>query len=179
MRYPSDGSKPLPVLRLNIQERARTEAMLRGIENFKASDGWFRNWKRRFNIGCHIRLYGEAGDVNPFTAEPLMQELRDKLEDYDVENVFNMDETGLFYRALPTKTYLSNEESRSIVRGTKELTAKDRVTLVLCVNATGTCKVPPLIIGNSKYPHCFRDEPCPLPYTHQSSSWMDRNVYQL
>lgn len=77
LRKPKDGSKPLPVMALNIQERARREAALRGHENFKASDGWFRNWKKRFNIGNKIRLYGEAGDVNIEQDEPIIQELRE------------------------------------------------------------------------------------------------------
>ena len=71
-----------------------------------------------------------------------------------------MDETGLLYRALPTMRDISLEEgSRKNIRGTKVLRAKDRVTLVLCVNATGTCKVGPLIVWTSKNPHCFRDAP--------------------
>ena len=163
---------------MNIQDRARTEAATRCHDNFKASDGQFRNWKKRFNIGNKIKLYGEAGDVNIEAADALIQDLREKLEDFDTKNVFNMDETGLFYREFPTKTYLATSESRNIVRGTKELTPKDRITLVLCVNATGSCKIPPLIIGSSKNPHCFRDGACPLPYTNQASSCMDRTVYR-
>jgi hypothetical protein len=89
-----------------------------------------------------------------------------------------MDETGLLYRALPTRSYISLEEgSRKNIRGTKVLRAKDRVTLVLCVNATGTCKVAPLIVGTSKNPHCFRDAPSPIPYINQRNTWIDREVY--
>ena len=89
-----------------------------------------------------------------------------------------MDETGLFYRALSRRTYVSESEgNRSSVRGSKALSAKDRLTLVLCVNATRTFKVPPLIIGTAKNPYCFRDSPCPLPYTTQKNAWMDRTVY--
>jgi hypothetical protein len=50
-----------------------------------------------------------------------------------------MDETGLLYRAMPTRSYVSRDEGpRKTIRGTKALRAKDRLTLVLCVNATGT-----------------------------------------
>ena len=90
-----------------------------------------------------------------------------------------MDETGLLYRALPTRSYISLEEgSRKNIRGTKVLRAKDRVTLVLCVNATGTCKEAPLIVGTSKNPHCFRDAPSPIPYINQRNAWVDREVYK-
>ena len=112
-------------------------------------------------------------------AEKPMNELRNKLRDYKPENVFNMDETGLFFRALPNRSYvLSDVDSRQYRRGSKSLTAKDRVTLVMCVNATGTCKIDPLMIGSSKEPRCFRIGRCPIPYKHQSKAWLDRNVYR-
>ncbi len=44
--------------------RANKENQIRGIQNFKASDGWFRNWRNRCLIGHSLRLFGEAGDVN-------------------------------------------------------------------------------------------------------------------
>ena len=33
------------------------------------------------------------------------------------------------------------------------------------------------MIGTAKTPRCFRDEPCPIPYTSQANAWMDREVY--
>lgn len=64
------------------------------------------------------------------------------------------------------------------MRGSKSINAKDRVAAVICVNADGSCKIPPLLVGTAKQPNCFRDEPCPLPYTNQASAWCDRKVYQ-
>ena len=88
-------------------------------------------------MGESIRLYGEAGDVNISDIAPMMRELRVFLVVYDPANIFNMDESGLFYRAMPARTYLAANESRRTVRGTKALKAKDRVTVVFCCNATG------------------------------------------
>ena len=168
VRSPENRLTPLPISRAHIQCRAKREAGLRNVQDFKASDGWFRRWRNRFSIGDSVRLYGEAGDVNLAEMEPIMDDFREQLQDYRPENIFNMDETGLFYRALPSRTYISESDGdRSKVRGSKALKAKDRITLVLCVNATGSCKVPPLIIGTAKTPHCFRDSPCPLPYADQ------------
>lgn len=66
-----------------------------------------------------------------------MRELRKVLSVSKPENIFDMDETGLFYRAIQARTYFAANESRKTVRGTKALQAKDRVTLLLCVNASG------------------------------------------
>jgi hypothetical protein len=99
--------------------------------------------------------------------------------DSTILKYLNMDEFGLLYLALPTSSYVSLEEgSRKTIRGTKALPAKDRVTLVLCVNATETCKIAPLIVWTSKNPHFFPDSPCPIPYVDQRHVWVDREVYK-
>ncbi len=72
---------------------------------------------------------------------------------------------------------LNTSDKRQANRGTKSLRAKDRITLVLCVSATGSRKVPPLLICTAKQPHCFRTERSPVPYINQSSAWMDRKIY--
>ena len=43
-------------------------------------------------------------------------------------NIFNVDETGVYYRLLPKRTYLSRTEKRKTARGTKGMKAKDRVS---------------------------------------------------
>ena len=141
------------------------------------TDG-FRNWRKRNEIGLSICLNGEVGDVYINELAPLMQNFRKSLIDYRPENIFSMDKSGLFFRALPARTYLVNSEKRRDVRGIKALTAKDRVTIIFCVNATGTRKVPPLIVGSSKTPHCFQDSRPPLPYINQANSWVNSAVYR-
>ena len=47
-----------------------------------------------------------------------------------------MDETGLNFRLLPRQTYVHKMEKS--VRGTKSMKSKDRVTLYIATNATGT-----------------------------------------
>nr|CAH0104180.1 unnamed protein product [Daphnia galeata] len=174
MRNPRGRLKPLSLSRAIIQARALHEAKLRGIADFKASDGWFRNWRKRYGIGKSLRLHGEAADVNIQETEPKIEIIRQKLTKYKTKNVFNMDKSGLFY----LETYVSSEEGdRTRIRGSKTLRAKDRVTLILCVNADGSCKIPPVIVGSAKNPDCFRDSPSPIPYLSQRNAWVDRDVY--
>ena len=47
-------------------------------------------------------------------------------------DVYNMDETGLFYRSLPDKSLTVKGEQ---CNGGKH--AKDRITIVLCANMAG------------------------------------------
>ena len=64
-------------------------------------------------------------------------------EGYAPENIFNTDETGLFFRALPTKSMVAKGDS---CKGGK--VAKERVTVLLCCSAKGE-KIQPLVIGLS------------------------------
>ena len=54
-------------------------------------------------------------------------------------------ETGLFYCLLPNSTLATGP-----VSGKKK--QKERITIALCANATGTDKLVPLVIGKSAHP---------------------------
>ena len=48
-----------------------------------------------------IYMHGEAGSVDHLLITKEKEELRQSITEYDPDNVYNMDETGLFYRLLP------------------------------------------------------------------------------
>jgi hypothetical protein len=61
---------------------------------------------------------------------------------YAPRDIFNVDETGLFYNVLPNKTLC--------IKGKKchgEKQSKLRLTVLLFVNSDGTEKLQPLVIG--------------------------------
>ena len=106
MRNPSGKCKPISISRRLLQQRALLEAKRLNLDQFKASDGWFANWRWRFGIGHSSLLHGEAGEVDIEEMEPKIEILRQLILAgcYDVDCIFNMDETGLFYRCLPRKS---------------------------------------------------------------------------
>jgi len=53
------------------------------------------------------------------------------------QQVFNCDETGLFWKKMPRRTYITEEEKA--LPGHKPM--KDRLTLLLCGNASGDFKI--------------------------------------
>ena len=77
--------------------------------------------------------------------------------------IHNWDETGLYFRLIPSATYTAPNEQQRRIRGTKAQKAKDRVTLITCTNATGTHKIPLAMIAKATKPCCFRSCPSPLP----------------
>ena len=67
------------------------------------------------------------------------------------EQIYNADETGLYYRCLPDRTLAAKEEKAA--PGFKK--SKDRFTLMACSNVTGVHKLKMVLIGTSKKPRAF------------------------
>lgn len=89
-----------------------------------------------------------------------------------------MDESGLYWRLLPRRTYILGDENRRMLRGSKNMQSKDRVTVMLCVNASGTHKLPPTFVGKAENPRCFRSANVTAPYFSQKSAWCDERVFR-
>ena len=80
-----------------------------GITDFKASTGWWDKVRKRNGIGKSIRLHGEAGDVNEDEVKEKIDEITKDLEGYDPENIYNWDETSLYFKLLPSATYTARK----------------------------------------------------------------------
>ena len=95
------------------------------------------------------------------------------LSRYPLENIFNVDEFGLFYQCLPNKTlYLKGEKCS----GGKH--SKIRLTGLAAGNAYGE-RLPMFVIGKANKPRCFkgvRNLPCR--YRAQRKSWMTAELFE-
>ena len=69
---------------------------------------------------------------------PLPQEVYIDYGKYDLDNIFNVDETGLFYRLLSRRSYLASEENRKTVRGVTGMKARDCGIAYICSIVDGT-----------------------------------------
>ena len=118
-------------------------------------------------------LHGEGTEVEKDDPQLLaaLEDLYKIIEQYEPEFVYNIDETGLFFRLLPRYSLLMPDEDISTTRGKKK--AKDRVSLIVCANASGTHKIPCALIGKPKQPACIKHRQWPVPYFNQSKAWMD------
>jgi hypothetical protein len=75
--------------------------------DFKASWQWLSRFRTRRGLQ-KILLHGEGAEVDKNDPELLssLEELYPIIAQYDPENVYNMDETGLFFRLLPRYSIL-------------------------------------------------------------------------
>ncbi|XP_046562543.1 jerky protein homolog [Haliotis rubra] len=100
-------SKSLPISGPILKEKAVQFAQNLDINDFKASDGWLTSWKTRYSIK-QFKVSGESASVNADDVATFKSRLPDLTDGYSAGDIFNCDQTGLFFRALPTKLLLPN-----------------------------------------------------------------------
>ncbi|GBO12383.1 hypothetical protein AVEN_31125-1, partial [Araneus ventricosus] len=70
---------------------------------FKATNDWLENFKKRHNI-VFRKLCGESASADASSCEEWLSEFPSFLKDYKADYVLKADETGLFFQCLPNKT---------------------------------------------------------------------------
>ncbi|KAI1007071.1 hypothetical protein K3495_g1154 [Podosphaera aphanis] len=94
------------------------------------------------------RQRGESGLVNTELVEQELPPLKALLSIYVSRDIFNADETGLFYRMSPNQTISARQ-----IEGMKK--DKTNITIFFCASADGSEKFPSLFIGEPQRPRSF------------------------
>ncbi|CAK9816146.1 Tigger transposable element-derived protein 1 [Anthophora plagiata] len=147
-------------------------------ETFVTSRGWFNRFKHRNNLH-NIKITGEAasGDTKAAAEFPVTLKTIIEQGNYPPELVSNVDETGLFWKKMPKRTFLSREEKRA--PGFKA--AKDRLTLLLGGNASGDFKLKPLLVYHSKNPRAMKGiskSTLSVIWESNKKSWITMKIFQ-
>ena len=155
-----------------LQTAGKRWAQKMGVENFQASTGWLRHLKSR-NALIGKALCGEEKGVDEEVSIVYRQELPELLKGFAPANVFNCDETGLYFRATGTRG-LGFKGERSYGRKV----AKDRVTLLVAGNALGDM-LPLMMIGKNKEPRALKGKigKLPLTYAQSHKAWMTTPLF--
>ncbi|CAM4393145.1 unnamed protein product, partial [Caretta caretta] len=117
-------------------------------KEFKASQGWLNSFRNHFNLK-NVQTTGEAASANEEAAKAYPKQLKKIIKEkgYLAEQVFNADETGLFWKEMPNRTYTSKSERQA--PGFKA--AKDRG---LATFGTWPARVSPLAGQASMFTCC-------------------------
>ncbi|XP_041361927.1 tigger transposable element-derived protein 4-like [Gigantopelta aegis] len=111
--FDSARSRDIPVSGPILAEKAKDLAKHLHKEDFNPTNGWLSRWKERHNI-VYKRLHGEKKDADLVAADKWTQTvLPDILKTYEADDIYNADETGLYYRALPDGTLTVKSETVS------------------------------------------------------------------
>ena len=119
---------------------------------------------RNMRIGKFEFYFLVSGESNSAPTTAIAQWKTDVLpkllQTYRSRDIFNADETGIFFEAMPHRMHVFKGKA---CHGGKK--SKSCLTALLCANMDGSEKQPALIIGKSKKPRCFKGiQSLPLPY---------------
>jgi len=167
----------IPVLDEMIKIKARDYyGPLCNIDpNFKFSNGWLQNFEKRFQLTLRT-ICGESGSVNKETLDRDRELVRRVTSKYKLCDIFNLDETALFYRLPPNKTLASK---LSKLEGINQ--SKDRLTIAFIVNALGTEFVKPIVIAHHRKPRCFKNvwwHKAFCSYFYNKTAWMTMVIFE-
>lgn len=155
-----------------LQQKASEMGSKIEDKDFVCSKSWIERFKKRH---CIIggKIVGESASVDMNVVSDWFKTVwPDLRKNYSSDNIFNADETGLFYKLTPDKTLKFQGESCS---GGK--LSKVRITVLVAANMSGTDKRKLFIIGKSATPRCFKNKTLPIKYRSNSKAWMTSNLF--
>ncbi|GFY16938.1 tigger transposable element-derived protein 6 [Trichonephila clavipes] len=118
-------------------------------------------------------MCGESSSVDINVCSKWQNSLSDLIKEYEPLNILNTDETGLFFKCLPEKTFTLKKEK---CHGGKH--SKERLTILLAVDMDGSEKITPLVIGKSAKPRCFKGiNSFPTKYRSNKKAWMTTELF--
>lgn len=165
-------NKNIPLSGPIIRTKAKEIAESLGYENFGASAGWLEKFRRRHNISFKA-ISGEAASVDPADVASFVEKVPHLIRNFEARDIYNADETGLFFRALPDKTFALKGEK--CVGGKM---AKERLTVLHCVNLAGE-KEKLVVIGKAARPRAFKKislNLLPVNWYSNRKAWMTNDI---
>jgi hypothetical protein len=158
-----------------LKQQALKFCLMFQENEFKASCGWLDGFKKRNNISFKT-IVGEAGLVDSKIIHSYLDVvLPDFIKGYEPKNVFNADETGLFYKAMPKKTMFYKNIACNNVK-----VIKDRLSILFCANMDGSVKLKALVVGKLENPRCFSGiyrNNLPIYYTNNKTAWIKADIF--
>ncbi|KAG8699077.1 hypothetical protein FRC08_005517 [Ceratobasidium sp. 394] len=159
-----------------ICEKAREFCRLLNVPENKIINflsGWLTRLKARFGLRAY-KFHGEAASAPVDILDTEVQRLTEIIQLYDPRDVFNADETALFFRLPPNQGLATHQLS-----GVKA--DKTRMTYLLCANMDGSEKREPLVIGHAWRPRCFGGSEASdlgFYYFWNKTAWMVQSIWE-
>ena len=145
-----------------LKEKAQRFGGDLGVADFIYQNGWLQCFKNRHGITYTkywVKMWPSTLSLFEMVGNRLWTTSID-YKNHDLKDMFNVNETGLFYRMLPDKSLSTAEATKGI--------KKERIVY----------KLKPFVIGKSKRPRCFCDFNVNL-YAHYTAykTWMKSAIF--
>lgn len=145
-----------------------------GNDNFRASRGWISNFRKRHGLRA-LKVCGEKLSNDQDAVDPFLIAFANKIKELNLEptQIYNADESALYWKMLPEKTLVRSQEKTAPGRKI----SKERVTFLACCNADGSQKLKLLVIGKAKNPRAFKNVNIPVEYKSSANAWMTTAIF--
>ncbi|XP_066990488.1 uncharacterized protein [Macrobrachium rosenbergii] len=176
--------KHMPLSLLTIQTKAHMffEEVRKNYDDahtkdFVASHGWFQHFKTRHNFHS-VKISDEAASTDAERVAKFKDALHKIIVDegYLPDQIFNVDETGLYWKRMPERSYIHKESK--MMPGFKAY--EDRLTLLLGGNVVGY-KLKPFMIhhsGDQRALARISKHALPVHYRHNKKAWMTALLFK-
>lgn len=156
-----------------LKEKAQQLAADLG-HNFIPSEGWLSRFKSRHNIAFK-REHREKQAAEAAAIEWRTGILPYLLANFSPDDIFSVGETGVYFRCVGPDS--GTTFKCEFLHGSKK--GKDRVTVVVCANMSGSEKRPLLVIGKSSKSKSFPQDVDKLPvlYRHSTNAFLTSTLF--
>lgn len=153
-----------------LKEKALELASEVGLNGFKASNGWLQKFKERHQISYKN---GGSSSINRCFITEWLNEVKELISGYKERDIFNCDETGLFFRVLPENAMSFSNETCS-----EGNLSKERLTVLLCSNMDGEFEKPLIIgkVGKHSYFKNINIDDLGVIWKSNTKAWMTRDI---
>ena len=147
--------------------QAKLIAVSKNVDNFKASKGFVEEFKSRCNL-VFKKHHGEGAAVNTEVVDEWFAKIRDLIAEYSPNDIFNWDESGLFYTETRNASLVTAEEKkeRNLRRSKQQ---KQRITVLVGASMSGE-KLPLIVVGKYEKPRVLKNARVPVEYHAQKSA---------
>ena len=192
MKTGKDQALDAAVMKWYVQERS-SGVNVRGVEllaaatklashleytDFKGSEGWLWRFRNRHGLFNEIQ-HGEAGDADMASVAPFREKLTRLMSDEGLalSQIYNADETGMFWGSFPKNTQVWPGEDKS----KRKKSSKERLSELVGCNATGMHRLKLAVVGKSKDPRAFRginiEQSLPVVYYNSKKAWFNQAIF--
>ena len=163
----------------NLFEELLNDGIYKEKDRITFSDGWLEKFLKRNDLK-RKKGPGERNSVNEDEAYQFVRELvkMTNMINYSPDCIFNIDETGLQWRTIHKSGYVKGDAKRI-------KTDKDRITVMVGGNMSGTMKVPLLVVGKSENPRGFNQQKqlnlkssYKMFYSFNKSAWVTKQLFK-